>query len=202
MMGTEPRPEALPIETERLILRRYQDRDVGDIVEFSRQADFWLARSLDWRPDSASVRAYFQAQRDLQPESLPGWVNLVMELKGEGKVIGCVGIGVIDKEQRQASIGWMLACHYQGQGLATEAAQALVDFGFSAMGLHRIFARTGSANIHSWRLMERLGMRREAHFRQSHKVRGEWDDEFVYAILAGEWRQLRARRGPATTRLE
>jgi RimJ/RimL family protein N-acetyltransferase len=163
---------------------------VDDIVEFSRQADFWLARSLDWKPDSASVRAYFEAQRDLQPESLPWWVNLVIERKGEGKVIGCVGIGVTNKEQRQASIGWMLACRHQGQGLATEAAQALVDFGFSAMGLHRIFARTGRANTRSWRLMERLGMRREAHFRQSHKVRGEWDDEFVYAILADEWAQI------------
>lgn len=197
MTGTDPKAEALPIETERLILRRYQGRDVRDIVEFSRKADFWLARSLDWKPNSASVRAYFQAQRDLQPESLSGWMNLVMELKSEGKVIGCVGIGVTNKEQGQASIGWMMGLQYQGRGLATEAAHALVDFGFSAMGLHRIFARTGKANTRSWRLMERLGMRREAHFRQSHQVRGEWDDEFVYAILAHEWKQIRERGNAA-----
>jgi len=170
---------------------------VRDIVEFSQEADFWLARSLDWKPNSASVRAYFEAQRDLQPESLSGWMNLMMELKSEGKVIGCVGIGVTNREQGQASIGWMMGLRYQGQGLATEAAHALVDFGFSAMGLHRIFARTGKANTRSWRLMERLGMRREAHFRQSHQVRGEWDDEFVYAILAHEWKQIRERGNAA-----
>ncbi len=198
MTGTDPRAEALPIETERLILRRYEDRDVRDIVEFSQEADFWLARNLDWKPDGASVRAYFEEQRDLQPASLSGWMNLVMELKSEGKVIGCVGIGVTSKEQGQASIGWMLGLPYQGQGLATEAAHALVDFGFDAMGLHRIFARTGKANTRSWRLMERLGMRREAHFRQSHQVRGVWDDEFVYAILADEWRQIRAEDRPPT----
>jgi RimJ/RimL family protein N-acetyltransferase len=192
MTETETRPEALPIETERLILRKFEERDVRDIVEFSREADFWLARSLDWQPASASVRAYFEAQRDLQPQSLPEWMNLMMELEAERKVIGCVGIGVTNKEQRQASIGWMLSCRYQGQGLATEAAHALIDFGFHSMGLHRIFARTGRANTRSWRLMERLGMRREAHFHQSHKVRDEWDDEFVYAILADEWARIRA----------
>jgi RimJ/RimL family protein N-acetyltransferase len=192
MTNTEPRSEALPIETECLILRKFEDRDVHDIVEFSRQADFWLARSLDWLPTGASVRSYFEAQRDLQPESLPGWMNLVMELKTERKVIGCVGIGVTNKEQGQASIGWMLSCQYQRQGLATEASRALIDFSFHSMALHRIFARTGRANTRSWRLMERLGMRREAHFRQSHEVRGEWDDEFVYAILADEWARIRA----------
>ena len=191
MTETKARPEALPIETERLILRKFEERDVRDIVEFSREADFWLARSLDWQPTGASVRAYFEAQRDLQPQSLPEWMNLMMELEAERTVIGCVGIGVTNKEQRQASIGWMLSCRYQGQGLATEAAHALIDFGFHSMGLHRIFARTGRANTRSWRLMERLGMRREAHFRQSHKVRGEWDDEFVYAILADEWARIR-----------
>jgi RimJ/RimL family protein N-acetyltransferase len=192
MNETAPGSASLPIETERLILRKFQDRDVRDIVEYSQEADYWLARSLDWTPTPDSVRAYFEAQRDLQPESFPQWMNLMMELKSEGKVIGCVGIGVTNKEQGQASIGWMLSCRFQGQGIATEAAQALLDLGFGSMGLHRIFARTGKANTRSWRLMERLGMRREAQFRQSHKVRGEWDDEFVYAILAHEWKRIRA----------
>ena len=101
-----------------------------------------------------------------------------------------LGIGVTDKEQGQAAVGWALGCQYQGWGIATEAAKALVAFGFESMGLHRISARTGSRNPRSWRLMERIGMRREAHFRQSHKVKDEWDDEFVYAVLANEWRQV------------
>jgi RimJ/RimL family protein N-acetyltransferase len=185
----------LQIETERLILRRYEERDVGDILEYSREADFWLARSLDWTLTSDSVRAYFEAQRDQKPEAFPQWMNLMMELKSEQKVIGCVGIGVTNKEQGQASIGWMLSCSYKGLGLATEAAQALLEFGFGSMGLHRIFARTGKANTRSWLLMERLGMRREAHFHESDKVRDEWADEFVYAILAHEWKRIGAGEG-------
>jgi RimJ/RimL family protein N-acetyltransferase len=90
-------------------------------------------------------------------------------------------------ELRQATVGWLLAWKYQGQGLATEAVRALVTAGFRELGLHRISARTGEDNVRSWRLMERLGMRREAHFRESHEVKGEWRDEFVYAVLADEW---------------
>jgi ribosomal-protein-alanine N-acetyltransferase len=180
----------LPIETERLLLRKYEDGDLADIVEYSRAADFWLARNLDWAPTEEGVRAHFESRRDLYPESYPEWLDLVVELKAESKVVGNVGIGVADREQGQASVGWLLGCKYRGQGIATEAVKALVTFGFESMGLHRIYARTGSRNVRSWRLMERIGMRREAHFRDSHKVEGEWDDEFIYAILADEWRQI------------
>ncbi len=177
----------LPINTDRLQLRKFEDIDVADIVEFSLQADFWLARNLDWEPSEESVMAYFERQRNIYPESYPKWVDLIIELKAEKKAVGIVGIGVTNKEQRQAMVGCALSCQYQGQGIATEAFKALLNYGFTAMELHRIFARTGSINIPSWHLMERAGMRREAHFKQSHKVKDEWDDEFVYAILADEF---------------
>jgi RimJ/RimL family protein N-acetyltransferase len=180
----------LPIETERLLLRKYEDRDVADIVAYSCDADFWLARNIDWESTEEGVKAYHEPRRGSVPESYPDWLDLVIELETESKVIGSVGIGVKNKEQGQAEIGWLLGCQYQGQGIATEAARALVAFGFEAMGLHRIIARTGKCNVRSWRLMERIGMRREAHFRESHRVKGEWDDEFIYAILADEWRGM------------
>jgi RimJ/RimL family protein N-acetyltransferase len=177
----------LPIETKRLLLRKYEDGDVEDIVEYSLAADFWLARNLDWEPTEEGVKAYYEPRRDIYPESYPRWLDLVIELKAESKVVGDVGIGITNKEQGQAQIGWLLAGQYQGQGIATEAVKALVTFGFGPMGLHRIYARPGSSNIRSWGLAERIGMRREVHFKQSHKVKGEWDDEFIYAVLADEW---------------
>ena len=179
----------LPIETERLLLRTYEDRDVDDIVAISRTADFWLARNLDWGPTAAVVKAYFEPRRGVRPEDYPDWLNLLIELKAERRVVGNVGIGIKNREQGQAEVGWLLGCRYQGQGIATEAVKAVLAFGFGPMGLHRIYARTGLLNVRSWRLMERVGMRREAHFRQSHQVEGEWDDEFIYAILADEWRE-------------
>jgi len=179
----------LPIETPRLILRKYLVDDVGDILEFSQAADFWLSRNLDWEVSEEGIRQYFEARLDIDLESYPDWFNLLIELKSESTVIGNIGIGIKDKEGKQAEIGWLLANHYQGMGIATVAAGAVISLGFDILGLHRIYARTGKTNTKSWRLMERLGMRQEAHFRKSHTVKGNWDDEFIYAILAEEWRK-------------
>jgi RimJ/RimL family protein N-acetyltransferase len=60
-------------------------------------------------------------------------------------------------------------------------------YGFTSLGLHRISADTTSPNVASWRLMERLGMRREAHLREAEFRDGEWIDYFIYAILVHEW---------------
>lgn len=180
----------LLLETERLRLRRYQDRDVEDILAYSADADFWLTRNLDWPVTEEGVKAYWEAQLEVDLNADPVWLSLVVELKAERKAIGQVGLGVIRSgEQRQGTIGWLLGRQYQGQGLATEAARALMTYGFDHLGLHRIAARTGSDNERSWRLMERIGMRREAHFRESHVVEGAWRDEFVYAALADEWKR-------------
>lgn len=181
----------LPIETKRLLLRKYEDKDLLDIIEYSSDPDFWLARNLDWKPTEKGVRSYWENQRDIEPEFDPEWLALVIQLKHPDKVIGNAGIGVIKTgEQKQGTIGWLVGSAYQRKGYATDAANALLSFGFLEMKLHRISARTGRDNTRSWRLMERIGMRREAHFRQSHMVKGEWRDEFVYAILAEEWRTI------------
>ena len=178
----------LPIETERVRLRKYEDKDVSDILEYSSDADFWLARNLDWEVSEEGVKKYWEAQRDIDACKDSKWLDLVIELKAEGKVIVHVGIGIIKTgEHRQGIIGWLLGRKYQGQGLATEAVRSLVTAAFEQLGLHRIFARTGKDNERSWRLMERLGMRQEAHFRESHLVNGKWRDEVIYAILADEW---------------
>lgn len=187
--GPEAKAETtFVIETERLAVRAYRDADVADIVAYSTDADFWLARALDYEPTPEGVRAYWEPRRAVDPHGDPEWMPLIIELKTEGRAIGHTGIGVVKSgEHKRGTVGWLLGRRYQRQGLATEAARALITFGFEVMGLHRISARTGRDNVRSWRLMERLGMRREGHYRESHQVKGEWRDEFVYAVLAHEW---------------
>jgi RimJ/RimL family protein N-acetyltransferase len=180
----------LPLETERLVLRKYDAKDLSDIVVYSSGSDFWLVRNLDWKPNLDDARTYWEKQCEIEPEDDPPWLALVIELKDQEKVIGNTGIGVIAiGEDRQGTIGWLLGSAYEGLGYATEAAEALLKYGFLEMNLHRISARTALDNIRSWRVMERLGMRREAHFRQSHIIKGAWRDEVMYAILAEEWRR-------------
>ena len=84
-------------------------------------------------------------------------------------------------------MGWIFHPDHQGLGYATEATNALLDLGFGPADMHRIFARCDARNDPSWRLMERLGMRREAHFREHGLFKGLWDEEFYYAILRDEW---------------
>jgi RimJ/RimL family protein N-acetyltransferase len=94
-------------------------------------------------------------------------------------------------------VGWILDPEYHGRGYATEAANTLLDLAFGPADMHRVVARCDARNERSWRLMERLGMRREAHFREHAIVKGAWDEEFIYAMLWQEWQDL--RRGSNTS---
>jgi len=85
-------------------------------------------------------------------------------------------------------IGWVFNRAYHGQGYATEAAMALLQYGFEALHLHRIIATAQPENVASWRVMEKLGMRREAHFRKCiMRPDDRWWDEYFYALLEEEW---------------
>ena len=91
-------------------------------------------------------------------------------------------------ELRRGEIGYLLDLRYWGRGYATEAARAVLDFGFRELDLHRVYATCRPANVASIRVMEKLGMRREAHFRQHRWMKGAWQDSYLYAILDHEWK--------------
>ena len=76
---------------------------------------------------------------------------------------------------------------YTGRGLATEAVVAVMGFAFNRLGIHRICAGVDTRNERSWKLMERVGMRREAHFVDANYEDGQWIDDYVYAMLDLEW---------------
>jgi RimJ/RimL family protein N-acetyltransferase len=94
---------------------------------------------------------------------------------------------VVDREHGAGILGYSLARPHWGQGYATEASVALVRLGFESLGMHRISATTDVRNVASWRIMEKLGMRREAHLREHVRQRGQWRDSFLYAILERDW---------------
>ena len=134
------------------------------------------------------------AERFADPDRLA--VTLVVEKDGE--VVGDLMLMVQDawsqKEVRdqaaevQAEIGWVIAPAHSGQGLATEAARALVEISFGPLGLRRVIAQCFADNAASWRVMEKVGMRREDHaVRESLHRSGEWLDGLRYALLADEW---------------
>ena len=112
---------------------------------------------------------------------------LVLAAIFEGKVVGDFQLTITSPEHGQGEVGFSFNPRYGGRGLATRALAAVLGFGFVQLGLHRITAATFVENERAWRLMERVGMRREAHFIHDGFVRGRWVDVFGYAILADEW---------------
>ncbi len=114
-------------------------------------------------------------------------MNLAIQHLADGRVIGSIRLSVSDEATRTADFGYSLASAYWRQGLGTEAARAMVAAAFEALGLHRLWAECDVRNAGSYGIMEKLGMRREAHHRRNKRARDGWRDSYVYAILAEEW---------------
>ena len=178
-----------PVPTERLLLRPALVEDVEPTWRMRRleHVSRWLTRA----PSSlAEYRSQFTV-----PESLAK--SLVIELDGAviGDLMIAVGDGwaqaeVLDDARAvQADLGWVIDPDFGGRGLATEAVTEVLRICFEDLRLRRVTAECFAANEASWRLMERVGMRREVHtVRESLHRSGEWLDGFGYALLAEEWR--------------
>jgi RimJ/RimL family protein N-acetyltransferase len=180
-----------PLLTERLKLRPFSRGDVDAVYAYRRRED--VARYLFDIPLSREECALAVQQRTSQValEEEGDKIILAVELQQNGALIGEVSLIWRSVDARQGEVGWIFDPPYQGQGFATEAANAMLDLGFGPGDMHRISARCDVRNEASWRLMERLGMRREAHFREHAIFKSAWDEEFIYAMLWQEWRSRR-----------
>lgn len=176
-----------PFTTERLSLRPAVAADLAAIFGYRRHDTV-----AQWMTSQPADEAAFAEQI---ADKLDG--TLVIER--EGVVVGDLYFAFGDawsqtemKEQAagtQAEIGWCLDPAHTGRGYAIEAVRELLRIAFEQLGLRRVFAQCFAANDASWRLMERLGMRREQHTKKDSLHRnGEWLDGMMYALLAEEWR--------------
>jgi RimJ/RimL family protein N-acetyltransferase len=181
-----------PLTTERLLLRPFTDEDFDSLYAMHSRAD--VTRYLYWGPRTADeVREMLERRkRMIAIEDEGTGIDLVAALRDSERMIGHFMIQWVSREHRQGETGFVLHPDHHGRGYATEAAPVLLRLGFEGLGLHRIVGRCDARNVASARLMERLGMRREAHLRENEFIKGEWTDELVYAMLATEWEALRA----------
>ena len=180
----------LLITTERLVLRRFAAADAADLLACVSDPSFARA-TPEIEVSEAGVRAYIQAQNQLEPFELDKCFDLAIALagdgvgierKGDGAVIGLLSF--VRRSYGQDEIGYALGLAYRGRGYATEAARALLAYAFAELGLHRVQATTSPANQGSWRVMERLGMRLEGRLREASYQEGEWTDVLIYGLLA------------------
>jgi RimJ/RimL family protein N-acetyltransferase len=178
-----------PVRTERLTLRKAAGSDLDATWRFRQ-----LAGVSDWLTSAPADREEYRAKFE-NPERLAK--TLVIER--EGLVIGDLMLGIEDAwsqaevapqaEGVQAELGWCLDPMQSGHGYATEAVEALIRLCFERLGLRRVTANCFADNTASWKLMERVGMRREIHtIRESLHRSGAWLDGLGYALLADEWK--------------
>lgn len=185
-----------PIHTGRLIIRHFTETDLPDLLAYHTHPDIQEYGAIE-PMDEEKARSFLARQADPEAWAGAGWLAFAVYHPGDGKVIGEVGVFVEKEPKSEGNTGWMLHPDYHGQGYATEAAQTLVRYAFLERHLRRLTSGCDTRNTASWRLMERLGMRREGHFRQSCQTRGEWQDEYLYALLREEWLTQQAQTPPA-----
>ena len=176
-----------PIETERLRLRPLEHGDLDGYLAI--HADPEVARFLYWGVRTrAELAEVLNGKIERAALERPGdAVDVAVILRDGGALVGCVSLSWSDDEHRQGELGYIFNPAHAGNGYATEAARELLRIGFERLGLHRIAGRLDARNEASARVLERLGMRREAHLLENEFVKGEWTDELVYALLADEW---------------
>ncbi len=176
-----------PLTTARLILRPYQAGDLEAIVGLFGRED--VCRYLMWEPmDIEQARALLERRlRQTRIEADGDGILLAAVAADTGRTIGEFMLRQASMTHRQGEIGWSIHPDVQGRGLATEGAREMLRMGFDQLGLHRIAAECDPRNVASVRVMERLGMRREAHFVENEFLKGEWIGSIVYALLESEW---------------
>jgi RimJ/RimL family protein N-acetyltransferase len=185
-----------PLRTPRLLLREFEAGDYDDVHAYATDPE--VVRYMEWGPNTPEVTREVLARwaADALVWPRPG-VTLAAEHRESGRVIGSIRLDVSAPEDLTGDIGYTFARSYWRQGYATEAASAIIGVGFETLGLHRIWATCDARNAGSWGVMEKLGMRREGLLRRNRRVRADWRDSYVYAVLAEDWAAAADRRSGA-----
>jgi aminoglycoside 6'-N-acetyltransferase len=181
------RQTAFSLQTPRLRLRPPHDGDIETFVAYRCDPD--VARYQGWDIPYGRSQALdlFAEMQKIEPGTRGAWYQVAIERRRDGQMLGDCAFCIQAQDARQAEIGFTLARAHQGQGYATEAVKRLIGYLFTARNLHRVFASCDVENHASARLLERIGMRREAHFIESLWFKGHWSSEYWYAMLRREW---------------
>jgi RimJ/RimL family protein N-acetyltransferase len=181
-----------PLRTERLDLRPYQEDDVEFLHEL--QSDPELTRYLYYGPMTREeVQLAFGMKRTRHVLRGEGdALQLVAVSRETGERVGEATLFWTSEPHRGGEVGYLVHPAHQGRGYATEMGGEMLRLAFEDFGWHRVIGRLDARNAASARVLERLGMRREAHLVSNEYVKGEWCDELDYAVLADEWRASRS----------
>lgn len=172
------------VETERLILRPWEEADLYDLAAVFARPEVW--RFPFGRGFTRDEAATFMAAR-MEEWRDRGWSHWAVVVRSDQRLIGFLGLnppGFLPEVMPAVEVGWRIHPDYWGRGLATEGGRAALRFGFEELGLPAIVSVCQPENVASWKVMEHLGMAR--HLETVHPTMGLalW----VYRIGAEQWR--------------
>ncbi len=169
-----------PIDTERLTIRQFMPDDWQKVYDYTADPEV-MAYIPEGQFTEAQAQAFVVKNAGEQAEAF------AVMLKAENELIGHMLFHPWFAPQTY-EIGWVLNPVYHRQGYATEAARSLLEYGFEMLALHRIIATCQPENMPSYRVMEKIGLRREGFFRKCiYRNDSLWWDEYFYAMLEEEW---------------
>jgi RimJ/RimL family protein N-acetyltransferase len=169
------------LRTRRLVLRGLIPSDAHAIRRYRSLPE--VARYQSWETfTTKDAEDLVAEQAGIAPDTPGTWLQLAIVSE---EVIGDCGMHFLDSEQ--VEVGITLDPAHQGKGYAAEGMRCVLDYLFGALGKHRVVATTDAENAAAAALFERIGFRREAHFKKNVWFKGRWGDEFLFAMLAEEW---------------
>lgn len=174
----------MEIKTARLTLREFVADDWSAVLTY--QSDPRYLRFYEWETRTeVDVRAFVRRFMDWQNEQPRMKFQLAIE--HAGRLIGNCGIRMVDAKNREAEIGYELDPKFWRNGYATEAALAMLDFGFRELKLHRVSSWCIADNVASAHVLEKLGLKREGRIREQRWFKNRWWDALIFGILEHEF---------------
>ena len=176
------------LTTERLILRPYSPADAPELQKLIGDYAIALTTRIPYPYEDGMAEEWIGQQ----PESYVKReaVNFAITHRREGFLIGGTGLNSISRQAERAELGYWIGTPYWGQGYGTEAARAVVRYGFETLGLNRIYAYHTARNPASGRIMQKVGMMHEGCQRQHANRWGFYEDVVLYGILKSECPEL------------
>ena len=183
--------ETPTLRTARLLLRPFADTDADEV--FALHTDARVMRYWDSAPwdDPGMIERFLARCRALADDGTGA--RVAVEHREDGRFVGWIGLQEWDRENRSANLGYVLAHREWGQGYATEAAHALLQWAFAEMNLNRVSAQADTRNGASRRVLEKVGFVLEGTLRENVIVNGEVSDDWTFGLLRREWEALPAQ---------
>jgi ribosomal-protein-alanine N-acetyltransferase len=176
------------LTTDRLVLRPLEAGDFRAVHAYASDPE--VVRFMDWGPNTLDDTTVFLDRMITSAARSPRTQFPLAIVPATGDVpVGVVELQIDSAEHRRADVGYVLGRSAWGHGYASEAAAAMLRFGFDELGLHKISATCDPDNRGSARVLEKIGMRREGVLRDHFLVRGQWRDRLLWAALHPDQRQ-------------